>query len=45
MRSHEVQLGHRDPADNLLAATALVHDGVTRASRSLPRLGAVACFP
>lgn len=45
MRSHEVQLGHRDPADNLLAATALVHDGVTRASRSLPRLGAGSMLP
>lgn len=26
LRSHEVKLGHRDPADHLLAATALVHD-------------------
>lgn len=26
MRSHEVVLEHRDPADRLLAATALVHD-------------------
>ncbi|CAN5548788.1 type II toxin-antitoxin system VapC family toxin [soil metagenome] len=25
LRSHEVDLGHRDPADHLLAATALVH--------------------
>lgn len=26
LRSHEIALGHRDPADHLLAATALVHD-------------------
>jgi PIN domain nuclease of toxin-antitoxin system len=26
LRSHEVHLEHRDPADRLLAATALVHD-------------------
>jgi PIN domain nuclease of toxin-antitoxin system len=26
LRSHEIDLGHRDPADHLLAATALVHD-------------------
>lgn len=26
LRSHEVELGHRDPADHFLAATALVHD-------------------
>ena len=25
LRSHELNLGHRDPADHLLAATALVH--------------------
>ena len=25
LRSHEIDLGHRDPADHLLAATALVH--------------------
>ena len=25
IRSHEVDLGHRDPADHLLAASALVH--------------------
>lgn len=25
MRSHEIDLGHRDPADHLLAATALVY--------------------
>jgi len=25
LRSHELDLGHRDPADHLLAATALVH--------------------
>jgi PIN domain nuclease of toxin-antitoxin system len=25
LRSHEVELDHRDPADHLLAATALVH--------------------
>jgi PIN domain nuclease of toxin-antitoxin system len=26
LRSHEVELGHGDPADRLIAATALVHD-------------------
>lgn len=26
LRSHEVELEHRDPADRLLAATAIVHD-------------------
>jgi PIN domain nuclease of toxin-antitoxin system len=26
LRSTEIDLGHRDPADHLLAATALVHD-------------------
>jgi PIN domain nuclease of toxin-antitoxin system len=26
LRSHELELGHRDPADHLLAATALVHE-------------------
>ena len=25
LRSHELEIGHRDPADHLLAATALVH--------------------
>jgi PIN domain nuclease of toxin-antitoxin system len=26
IRSHEIELGHRDPVDHLIAATALVHD-------------------
>ena len=26
LRSTEIDLGHRDPADHLLTATALVHD-------------------
>jgi PIN domain nuclease of toxin-antitoxin system len=25
LRSHDLEIGHRDPADHLLAATALVH--------------------
>jgi PIN domain nuclease of toxin-antitoxin system len=26
IRSHEIDLGHRDPVDHIIAATALVHD-------------------